>query len=84
MNMRIPGTAPPVGVQDTDESRGEALGFVEVAKPTKQGLLNSFEQQVEQCAVFQENHPKLFGDGEDDMPVGAVVDFFGYSQSSLL
>ena len=83
VDMRIPLEATSKGMENTNETGSETLRFIEFAEHTKNNVPDGMKKAVEQRTVSAEEDAKLFGDGEDAVPVNTLDDFERHRSSAL-
>ena len=83
VNVRIPLEAASKGVENTNEARSKMLRFIKFAEHAKDDIADGMKKAVEQRTVSAEEDAKLFGDGEDAVPVNTLDDFERHRSSAL-
>ena len=67
--MRVPFQISAKGMQDTNKTRNELSGVIEIKEITGDNHIDSLKEAVEQRTIFQEEWPKPLINGKNAMTV---------------
>ena len=71
VDMRVPFQAAPESMQDANHAGHVIFGFISSVETESDGVRGGFKQQVQQSTVNGEVFAQFFGNGKNNMPVGA-------------
>lgn len=71
------------GMENTDKTGREALGFIVFLEHAEDDTADGGEETAKEEALSEEERPELFSNGKDTMAVGDVKDLKGYGSGAV-
>lgn len=84
MDMWIPLQRTAEGMQDRDETRGIAFGFVLFMEHVEHNTADCLKETVEKRSVFEKEGPQIFIDGKNAVSMGTGDEFKSHAVGAFL